>query len=424
MPASGQYNFAPDIASTVATAYSRIQVRRAAITIEHMADARIALNLILADYGALRGVNLAQVDQISYGLPPGLATIILPANTVDLLDTYLRTCTPSTTTVNLGNPLTALVDQTGAPIIGIPYGDPIISAPGGGVLSCVAGSPVITMKWPAHGLTQTSPIFFGTPVTVGGVTLGPLQLVSNVIDGNTFQFTLPYPVLETMNNQGGTPLFYAQSGSSTITVVQPGHGMQPGQTFTIPASLVVGGLMLSGIYTVSAVQSLYQFTFTAASAASSTGVAFENGGQLNLAQQAAGVMYSDVPLFPLSRNDYSAISNKYVPGRPTSYWVDRVVPPTVSFYPVANNTAQWAFVAYRMREIQDANPVGGQTFDAPKRMLPVVTAELTAWLAEIWKPEMWQEKQQAAEKAWMRFQSADAERVSTYIRPQFQSYYR
>lgn len=425
MAQSGTYNFSPDAATLIAQAYGRIQVRRAELTIDHLVDARVALNLILEDISANRGVNLWAVDQIAFGLPAGLATFTLPGNTVDLLDVYLRTFTPSTgPATDLGNTLTAIIDNTGAPIVSGAYGDPVVQAPGSGVFSCVAGSAVVTMRWPGHGQIPGSPIFFGCPVTVGGCTVTSPQIVSAVIDGDNLSFMLPFPVFETMTAGGGTPLFYAQNGSSVVTVVQPGHGLLPGSSYPIPISTTVGGLILSGSYTVSAAQSLSQFTFDAGAAAPTTQVAFENDGQINVTTQAAGVQYQDAPLFPLSRTDYVGIPNKFVPGRPTSFWIDRIVPPTVSIYPVATANSNWGFVAYRMREMQDAIPVSGQTLDLPKRALPAVLAELTADVAEIWKPELWLAKKQAAEIAWQRFASADAERVPTRIRPQLQAYFR
>lgn len=425
MSTSGTYAFAPSLSEFVIDAFERINIPSPALDITHLISARRSANLILTDWSGNRGVNLAHVDQVSFGLVPGLTTYTLPDNTVDLLDCYLRTYTASSTTANLGSALTAVVGFDGQPVIGTPYGDVVVSQPGGGVISCTAGSAVITFNWPSHGLSVGSPIFFGCPISIGGVSFSNFQIVSNVIDGNNVQFTLPSPVYQTQVKAGGTPLFYTQAGQNTVICILPSHGLTVGQSFSVPIATAVGGLTLSGTYTVESIQSLYQFAFSAGqSLASSTAVAFENSGWINVARQDSTVPYTDVPLFPLSRTDYAALPVKATPGRPTSYWVDRVVPPQVSTYPVADGTASWGFVAYRMRKIQDANPVNGEQLDAPPRAYEAFISALAAKLAEKWNRSVFAEKLQLAEKAWGEFASSDVERATLSIRPALQSYYR
>ena len=439
---SEQYTFQPSISELTRTAFARIQIYSPALTIAHLVDARIAANLILSDWAANRGVNLSAVDLVPIALVPGVATYVLPDSTIDLLDVYIRSVTPNATTTNIGTALTPL-GPPGNPLVTQPYGDPLLLSPGSGTLLCTAGNQYITLKWPAHGLNQGDPIFWGCPVSIGAVTISQLSFVSSVIDSNTVQFIAPTPALETQTLQGGTPLFSTTLGSSTVDVIQPGHGMSVGDIYPVPISTTVGGLTLSGNYTVLAVNSSYEFTFGGGSNATATASVFENGGQLNVTSQSPGIVFTDVPMFPFSRTDWVSLAYKDAPGKPTSFWLDRVVPPRVTTYPVApapnaavEETAPnlvnpgatsvqfYGMLAYRMREFQDANPVSGQTIDAPRRMWAAFTSALCAALAEIYRPEAWAEKRAAAEADWMRASAADTERVTLNIQPAFQNYYR
>jgi hypothetical protein len=57
-------------------------------------------------------------------------------------------------------------------------------------------------------------------------------------------------------------------------------------------------------------------------------------------------------------------------------------------------------------------------------MLPAITAELCAALAEKWRPTQWAEKLAAAQRAWDRASNADIEHVTTHITPAFNGYFR
>ncbi len=420
---SGSFNFAPSLAECVVDAFGRIQIFPPLITISHVASARFKANLILSDWAASRGVNLAQVDCLNIPLTPGLSTYVLPKNTVDILDTYLRNFTPSTTTTNLGNVILPL-GPAGNPTIGTPFGDPVLITPGSGTLSSVAGSQIITFEWPHHQLSVGSPIFWGCPISIGGLTIQGFSVVETVNNADEITFLSTVPALETQTNQGGTPLFSTTAGSASVDCIQPSHGLAVGDPYAVPISTNVGGLSLLGTYIVASVVNDYEFTFIPGPAASSTASVFENQGQINVATQAAGVQFTDVPMFPLSRNDYVNLSVKSTPGRPTSYWVDRIVPPTLTTYPVAPTGSFYAVAAYRMREFQDAIPVGGMSVEAPRRMWPAFVAALCASLSETYAPEQWAAKVTAAEIAWQRAASADIERAVTHIVPNFSGFFR
>lgn len=92
---SGTYNFAPTNAEVIMLAFGRIQMRRTELEVSHIQDAVGELNLFLSAFNNA-GPNLAQVDLQTIPLVQGTATYSVPAETVTLLDVFVRYGTPST----------------------------------------------------------------------------------------------------------------------------------------------------------------------------------------------------------------------------------------------------------------------------------------------------------------------------------------
>ena len=80
----------------------------------------------------------------------------------------------------------------------------------------------------------------------------------------------------------GVPSFQTTSGSQTVTCYLDNHGYLVGNTFYVGVSTTVGGITLSGLYTVLTVPSASSFTFAAANTASSSaGPTAMNSGNVN-----------------------------------------------------------------------------------------------------------------------------------------------
>lgn len=423
---SGTWNFRPAISDLVVEAFSRIQIRGAQIDSTHVIDARRSSNLILQDWSGNRGLNLFAVGDEVLGVPltPGIPTYQMPPYLVNIFDAYLRTYQPDTTYATLGNQLTPMLTGGGVPMV-TGAGEPVVLGPGSGTLSTVAGSPEIIMNWPAHGLIVGAPIFWLTPVSIATMLLTGFSVVDEVIDSNTVQFLGPQPAPATSTGQGAPPLFSTLSGFPMIDVILPNHGQTVGSQFTTQVQWTGGGLVIpAGSYPVTAVLSSYEFQFEPSLGnATSTASVFENLGQIGATSQTPQNQWSDVYLWPLSRTEYAQLPNKLSPGRPTQYWFDRTISPSLTMWPVPPTGSWYAFIAYRMRQIQDANPISGQVLDIPNRALQAFTAELTAALAEKYKPEQWIAKVAAAKMAWSDFALSDVEYVSSYLSPSMDGYY-
>jgi hypothetical protein len=85
-----------------------------------------------------------------------------------------------------------------------------------------------------------------------------------------------------INFGGIPPEFATTSGTSTITVDLTNHGYAVGDTFNIPISTTVGGLTLSGLYTINKINTADQFEINASLQATGTASAYENDGDIRI----------------------------------------------------------------------------------------------------------------------------------------------
>lgn len=89
MTTSGTYAFAPSMGELVLYAFNVAGLRNTSLVQEHYQSARMATNLLLANW-ANRGVNLWAVDLVTVPLVQGTATYTVDPSTVVMLDAYMR----------------------------------------------------------------------------------------------------------------------------------------------------------------------------------------------------------------------------------------------------------------------------------------------------------------------------------------------
>lgn len=90
MTTSGTNTFNPAGGELILYAFSLCGIRRSALEQEHMTDARMAINLILSAWGNSTP-NLWTVDLVETTLVAGTPTYDVDADTVMILDAYIRT---------------------------------------------------------------------------------------------------------------------------------------------------------------------------------------------------------------------------------------------------------------------------------------------------------------------------------------------
>lgn len=88
MSTSGTYDFSPNLGELVLYAFRLCGIDRTAVTQGHMQDAKMAVNLLLADW-LNKGVNLWQVDLITIPMLQGVATYNIDPSVFVLLDGYV-----------------------------------------------------------------------------------------------------------------------------------------------------------------------------------------------------------------------------------------------------------------------------------------------------------------------------------------------
>lgn len=127
---------------------------------------------------------------------------------------------------------------------------------------------------------------------------------------------------------------------------------------------------------------------------------------------------------PLSRTQYASLSNPNTPGAPTQYWFDRLIAPTITFWPVPDNNGPYTFGYYRAVQIQDANLPAGETPDVQVRWLDALVSGLAHRLSRTYAPEIEALRKADAKEAWEIAAAQDTENVNLSIAPSLGRYYR
>lgn len=89
MVSSGTTAFNPSSGEIILYAFGLCGIRRAEITQEHLTDARMAANLLLAEWDNATP-NLWKVELVETALSQGIATYDVDPSTVMILDAYIR----------------------------------------------------------------------------------------------------------------------------------------------------------------------------------------------------------------------------------------------------------------------------------------------------------------------------------------------
>lgn len=132
----------------------------------------------------------------------------------------------------------------------------------------------------------------------------------------------------------------------------------------------------------------------------------------------------DLYVTPVSRTEYASFSNKATPGRPTSYWFDRLISPTITMWPVPNDN-QYTLSYYRCTQMEDANLPGGETPDLPYLWLDWFVAGMAHRLSRPFStPEMEKMRKADAVEAWTIAATQNVENVPMVLAPMISGYYR
>ena len=396
MTSSGTFSYLPTLTEVSLEVFDRLGIRPASLTQDHWISMKRSMNLVFSSW-ANRGVNLWLIDTQTVNLAQGTATYSVPASTVNVEEAYLRTW-------QMGQPTDVTPD-----------------------FATTASSATITATQANHGYVAGGFINIGVPVSIGGLILSGFYQVDSVPDANTYTFTAASNATATTSG-GAVPVFTTTALSTTVNVDLAAHGYLAGQTFVVGVATTVGGITLTGSYTIATIVDANNFTITAVQTAGATASAGENGGQTQIAGQSTSTAngqpaYFDITLVPFSRVDYSNVPNKLAQGRPSQYYYDRLINPTMTLWYVPDNNGPYQLIYNRTTQPQDANPQGLETPFLPYRALETFHADISAHMAIKWRPDIAKDLYAYAAERWAEFAATDSERVTFHMVPQLGSYY-
>jgi len=126
---------------------------------------------------------------------------------------------------------------------------------------------------------------------------------------------------------------------------------------------------------------------------------------------------------PFSRTDYASLANPTTQGVPTSYWFNRILAPTVTFWPVPDGNETSA-VYYRYRQVDDANVPQGGNAEIPYLWLDAYVADLAHRMARIYNPPLEAQRKADRDVAYALAAKQGVENVPLYVSPGLSGYFR
>lgn len=123
----------------------------------------------------------------------------------------------------------------------------------------------------------------------------------------------------------------------------------------------------------------------------------------------------DFSIDRISRDDYLSIPNKTQQARPSQFFVDRQINPTLKLWPIPENSTD-VVVVDKLVRIDDAD-TQTNTLDVPFRFYPCLAAGLSYYLAIKRAPDRVQLLKAIYEEEFERAASEDRDRASFNVQP-------
>ena len=123
---------------------------------------------------------------------------------------------------------------------------------------------------------------------------------------------------------------------------------------------------------------------------------------------------NDFSATSISRSTYLNYAVKTTSGRPSQYYFERTINPTLFLYPAADTT--YTLVYYALVRMKDAGAYTNNT-EIPFRFLPCLTAGLAYYIAMKKAPDRIQILKQIYEDEFQRAADQDGERTSLFLTP-------
>tara|TARA_R100000234_G_C5003437_1_gene181443 strand:- start:1334 stop:2233 length:900 start_codon:yes stop_codon:yes gene_type:complete len=128
---------------------------------------------------------------------------------------------------------------------------------------------------------------------------------------------------------------------------------------------------------------------------------------------------TDISITRINRGDYLSTPEKTTQARPSQFYVDRQITPTVTLWPTPENSTD-QLIYYRIRRIQDVD-AGVNTADLPFRFLPCLVAGLAYYISVKKAPQRIGLLKDIYEEEFQRAASEDGERTALRLVPSYSS---
>ena len=126
---------------------------------------------------------------------------------------------------------------------------------------------------------------------------------------------------------------------------------------------------------------------------------------------------------PFSRSDYASIANPQTPGFPTSYWFNRALTPTITLWPVPDDSTDYVMSYYIYTQPQDAVLRNGGQAAVPYWWLNAYVADLAHRLSRIYAPALEAQRMGDRDRAYTTA-CKQVEQAPLFISPGLAGYYR
>ena len=238
------------------------------------------------------------------------------------------------------------------------------------------------------------------------------QITQTVAQLSTSSAVATYPL-------GTITLTVGASGSFSVgETITGGTSDVTAEIITLPSGTTMTITVPSGTFTATE-------TITGSSSAATTTVS--SVPSLADAQAAGDILEmvvrrdgEDITMSRISRSQYLTTPTKTTQGRPTQFYVDRQITPTITVWPVPENSTD-SLIYYRIKRIQDAD-ASVDTADIPFRFLPCLVAGLAYQIAMKKSPQRVQILKMAYEEEFERAASQDIDHgVPLRLVPTYQS---
>jgi hypothetical protein len=238
------------------------------------------------------------------------------------------------------------------------------------------------------------------------------QVTQNLAQLSTSSSVATYPI-------GTITMTVGASGSFSVgETITGGSSGATADIITKPSSTTFTLTIPSGTFTASE-------TITGSSSSATTTVSAALS--LSDVQSTVDVLETvlrrdseDISITRISRQEYLSIPNKTTQGRPTQFFVNRQITPTITVWPTPENSTD-SLIYYRVRRMEDADAATNNP-DIPFRFLPCLVAGLAYYISLKKSPQRTQILKAIYEEEFERAASQDIDHgIPLRLVPTFQS---